>query len=288
MAAAAPDSVVQVVSNVTDVVVESTVVVETVESETTVDNLEVVEVVAPEPTKRGSRKTKVTVTNEVEPVVNEDVAQVKAKRGAAKQKQAVGPVNVPVEPVTEDVAPVKAKRGAAKQKVEVAEPVVAPIETPAVEETSIKATKQKKGVVINESVNTIKEFENEVAIPTISRKRAAAAPKSTAKAPAAKKGKKDVEVVEVEEDTAILCDGCDAEFFLDQVGLTTVPEGDWFCTSCVTKKSKTAKKGSKNVRANETEVGEEKPVVKKGKVVKEAVKEEVEVVTTRKSTRGKK
>jgi hypothetical protein len=32
---------------------------------------------------------------------------------------------------------------------------------------------------------------------------------------------------------AILCDGCDGEFALDEVGLEDVPEGDWFCPACL-------------------------------------------------------
>ena len=41
---------------------------------------------------------------------------------------------------------------------------------------------------------------------------------------------------------------CDAEHFLDELGLTQIPEGDWFCDVCVEKKSvapQSAKKLSK-------------------------------------------
>ena len=32
--------------------------------------------------------------------------------------------------------------------------------------------------------------------------------------------------------TLIICDGCDGEYFLDEVGLVEVPNGDWYCTNC--------------------------------------------------------
>ena len=42
---------------------------------------------------------------------------------------------------------------------------------------------------------------------------------------------------------------CDAEHFFDDLGLDTIPEGDWFCELCVSKKAveapKSAKKPSK-------------------------------------------
>lgn len=62
------------------------------------------------------------------------------------------------------------------------------------------------------------------------------------------KAKKEEVVVVVEEEeeeeeaTAILCDGCDAEHFLDEVGLSEIPEGDWFCAKCEAKKAKAAAK----------------------------------------------
>jgi len=39
----------------------------------------------------------------------------------------------------------------------------------------------------------------------------------------------------------ILCDGCDAEFDLDEAGLASVPAGDWFCVACTAKKASKAK-----------------------------------------------
>jgi hypothetical protein len=30
---------------------------------------------------------------------------------------------------------------------------------------------------------------------------------------------------------------CDEEFFMDEVGLEQVPEGDWFCTTCTVQRS---------------------------------------------------
>ena len=52
----------------------------------------------------------------------------------------------------------------------------------------------------------------------------------------AEEGPMDSELEEIA--TAILCDGCDKEYFCDAVGLTEVPEGDWYCTSCTKKRAK--------------------------------------------------
>jgi hypothetical protein len=68
-----------------------------------------------------------------------------------------------------------------------------------------------------------------------------------AKKPTRGKTSKNVEVVIEEIVTAILCDGCDAEYFLDDVGLKSVPKGDWFCSQCDAKKQaekKTAPKAT--------------------------------------------
>jgi hypothetical protein len=77
-----------------------------------------------------------------------------------------------------------------------------------------------------------------------------AAPKKATPAPKKKKSSKKAAVVEevvdeVEEvATAILCDGCDGEFLLDEVGLDEIPAGDWFCKKCAAPK-KSSKKSSK-------------------------------------------
>lgn len=42
---------------------------------------------------------------------------------------------------------------------------------------------------------------------------------------------------------------CDKEYFVDEVGLTSVPKGDWFCVKCVEKSSK---KGGKTKAAAAT------------------------------------
>jgi hypothetical protein len=36
----------------------------------------------------------------------------------------------------------------------------------------------------------------------------------------------------------LLLHRCDAEHFLDDLGLDSIPEGDWFCAPCVEKKEK--------------------------------------------------
>jgi len=88
----------------------------------------------------------------------------------------------------------------------------------------------------------------------------AAAPMSSAKkaAPPAKESKPrrgkaarkacPVEQEEEEDDVfeealALLCDGCDGEHFLDELGLAAVPDGDWFCPPCVLKRSKVESAG---------------------------------------------
>jgi hypothetical protein len=57
-----------------------------------------------------------------------------------------------------------------------------------------------------------------------------------AKKPTRGKAAKIIEPVIEEIATAILCDGCDAEYFLDDVGLKSIPKGDWFCSQCEVKK----------------------------------------------------
>jgi hypothetical protein len=59
---------------------------------------------------------------------------------------------------------------------------------------------------------------------------------------------------EEEEDAlAILCDGCDGEFFLDEVGLTVIPEGDWFCEACVAPTKKVRKSKKRSVVSKESD-----------------------------------
>jgi hypothetical protein len=51
---------------------------------------------------------------------------------------------------------------------------------------------------------------------------------------------------EFEEALAILCDGCDQEYFMDEIGLNKVPKGDWFCAQCVA--SRGVVKGGKGAK----------------------------------------
>ena len=34
---------------------------------------------------------------------------------------------------------------------------------------------------------------------------------------------------------------CEKEYFVDEIGLDNIPEGDWFCNSCVINKKKSNK-----------------------------------------------
>jgi len=47
----------------------------------------------------------------------------------------------------------------------------------------------------------------------------------------------EVVVIEDDEEEAlvIICDKCDVEFFVDEIGLSAIPEGDWFCETCAVK-----------------------------------------------------
>lgn len=38
--------------------------------------------------------------------------------------------------------------------------------------------------------------------------------------------------------TVLICDGCDGEHFMTQVGLTEVPAGDWYCKLCIRERRK--------------------------------------------------
>jgi len=42
----------------------------------------------------------------------------------------------------------------------------------------------------------------------------------------------------IEDDTILICDGCDGEFHLKCTGINAVPEGDWFCNTCQAPKKK--------------------------------------------------
>ena len=91
-------------------------------------------------------------------------------------------------------------------------------------------------------------------VPSRRSKRDSATVVAESNKPIAKRGRKATVVVEVESEEeeeeegeeegdeevamAILCDGCDNEFFCDAVGLTEVPEGDWFCAGCTKKRAK--------------------------------------------------
>merc|ERR1712196_541143 len=62
-----------------------------------------------------------------------------------------------------------------------------------------------------------------------------------------KKAKKVIEdVIDEEEALVLICDGCENEFFYDDLypkGDYEVPEGDWFCPSCDKPKSSGKAKG---------------------------------------------
>lgn len=47
---------------------------------------------------------------------------------------------------------------------------------------------------------------------------------------------------EEEDALAIICDGCDKEYFVDDLGLKSIPDGDWFCKDCSSKDNKKSKK----------------------------------------------
>ncbi len=81
----------------------------------------------------------------------------------------------------------------------------------------------------------------------------------------------------MEDALAILCDGCDKEFFCDQVGLTEIPEGDWYCTGCTKKRNTAASKKTKVAKTTTKKV----PTTKKAAVA-------AEEPLTRRSTRSRK
>ena len=67
---------------------------------------------------------------------------------------------------------------------------------------------------------------------------------------------------------------CDKEYFVDEVGLSDIPEGDWFCPTCVVTLESSKAKGKKA------------PAAKSAAAKKSAVKEEP--VATARSTRSRK
>eukprot|EP01034_Spumella_vulgaris_P021645 gene21645-27685_t len=153
------------------------------------------------------------------------------------------------------------------------------ISPPAVVEVTVVETKAKGGrkrTVKDAALETVTESTVIVdVVPTISAKRvrhnapvdepevvvkatasaAAAAPKKAPKGRGTKsaaaqlsKQQQNEEEEEFEEALAILCDGCDQEYFMDEIGLAKVPKGDWFCAHCVSSRgSKGANKTAKAV-----------------------------------------
>jgi hypothetical protein len=99
----------------------------------------------------------------------------------------------------------------------------------------------------------------------------------------------EVDAEEMEEAVAILCDGCDEEFFCDEVGLDEVPEGDWFCAGCEKKRNAKAKKALVKKPAAKKPAAKKAPVAKKP--VAKATAKVKEVVDTggpvRRSTRAR-
>lgn len=61
---------------------------------------------------------------------------------------------------------------------------------------------------------------------------------------------------------------CDKEYFLDEAGLTKVPEGDWFCVPCVARKdemsSKTSRGGKRKATTDVAPTNSKKTATLKG------------------------
>lgn len=130
--------------------------------------------------------------------------------------------------------------------VDTSAPVSAIIES----NSSVSEPVSEETAVAGESVPEQSVTVVEEVSPTEEVSKPAAKGKGKKEAPSKAKGKaapKPVEVVEEDEELieiiVLFCDGCDKEVPLDETGLDAVPEGDWFCTKCVSKT--TAKKGSK-------------------------------------------
>ena len=47
--------------------------------------------------------------------------------------------------------------------------------------------------------------------------------------------------------TVLICDGCDGEYFMEQLGLTEVPEGDWYCDNCTLQRERKRRKGQQQI-----------------------------------------
>jgi hypothetical protein len=123
------------------------------------------------------------------------------------------------------------KRGAAAAVTAPAVPVVCEVEElPPVSATNKRA---KKGST--DPVLSVAEVEPEATEePTKGKRKASKAPAPAPKP--AKSSKKSAVVEEEEEALVLICDGCEKEFFYDELypnGEFEIPDGDWFCTSCV-------------------------------------------------------
>merc|ERR1711871_1695010 len=180
----------------------------------------------------------ISATTESEPV-QEVVAEEKTTRGRTRK---AAPESVakkgskkdtPADESVELIVEAKATRGSkrkANTKSNVEEEPVAEVKN-----IGNKRTKKSQEDAVVEEV-------------IVEEKTTRGKAKKAAPPPASKRGSKKaapvVEVEEEEEALVLICDGCENEFFYDELypkGDFQIPEGDWFCNSCETQKKKTTK-----------------------------------------------
>eukprot|EP01039_Chlorochromonas_danica_P000293 gene293-315_t len=169
------------------------------------------EVKKSEPAKKRGRKT-VKVVAETEESHEEKVEKKEEEVDEKKE---------------ESLPPITPRRSTRRGAVDATTPLPAEAVTPA-RRTRNQAASQTPAVTPKKSTT----------------KRAASAPSTSKPKGRKRKQEQEEEEEEEEEALAILCDGCDGEFFVDELGLKAVPEGDWFCAACEKKRkrSRTTKK----------------------------------------------
>ena len=75
------------------------------------------------------------------------------------------------------------------------------------------------------------------------------------------------EICGVDDDDGLLCDGCDGIYHAKCVDLTSVPDGEWFCASCVEHGTTSRGRGSRAKEKFETESGEGRASQSRGVVL---------------------
>eukprot|EP01041_Mallomonas_annulata_P008673 gene8673-17905_t len=185
------------------------------------EEVSIVQPVSERNARKGGRKAKAAAGDS-------DVTEMPIESASAAEEAPAAALGVKrsAEEVHDVQSVTQTKKSRSRQAVST-EPAAASVSTPVVVVVVAEEPKKGRGKRTAAAVASIAE---EVIIE--------------ANKTGSKKSRKVQEIVVEEEDEeeedeiclAILCDSCDGEFILEDVGLSAAPEGDWFCPGCSAKK----------------------------------------------------